>query len=90
MQPVAQAVRYWCRGSSWHGVERSVADMHFRTARTTREADFSRIASSLSGVHARVHCWLAEDWTPFAQDYDAVLPGKEFRGQVLNSASPPG
>ena len=57
-----------------------MADMHFRTARTTREADFSRIASSLSGVHARVHCWLAEDWTPFAQDYDAVLPGKEFRG----------
>jgi len=88
MQPVARAVSNWCRGSSWYGVQGSVADMHFRTALTTREAVFSRIASSLSGVRARVHCWPEEDWTPFAQDYDAVLPGEEFRGVAVVATFP--
>ena len=72
MQPVAHAVRKWCRGSSWSRVGDGIIDAHRRTARGTFEADFSRIASSISGVEARVRCWPEEDWTPLAQDFEFV------------------
>ena len=78
MRPVAQAARNWCRGTSWYGVEGSVVDAHRGTASATREPDFSRIASSISGGKARVHCWPEKDWTPFAQDFERIVRRDEF------------
>ena len=72
MQPVAHAVRKWCRGSSWSRVGDGIIDAHRRTARGTFEADFSRIASSISGVEARVRCWPEEDCMLLAQDFEFV------------------
>ena len=60
MQPVAQSIRSWCRGSSWYGVSDALIDAHRATSSATFEADFSRSASSISGVKARVHCWPEE------------------------------
>ncbi len=72
MQPVARSIRSWCRGSSWYGVSDSPIDAHRQTASSTFEADFSRSASSISGVKARVHCWPEEDWAPLAEDVEVV------------------
>jgi hypothetical protein len=86
MKPVAGAVRDWCRGSGWDGVESSLVDAHSRTARAAREADFSRIAASISGVKARVYCWPEHDWTPFAQDFELVVRDEFW---IAGLATPP-
>jgi hypothetical protein len=77
-EPVAGSVRRWCRGSDWSGVTASLIDAHIEGAERTHEADFSKLASSIAGLDARVYCWSEQDWTPLSEDYDLVDPREEF------------
>jgi hypothetical protein len=76
--------RHAWRVARWNVID-SLVKTHTQDARTTYEPRFSRIAGAIARRQARVYCWESRDWTPLAEQWDALRTDEFW---VLGIATP--
>jgi hypothetical protein len=73
LRPLARVARERCGADDLKWEIRSVLiESHSASAPTTNEPALARAVEPLVREHVRVHCWREEDWTPLAEDLNAV------------------
>jgi hypothetical protein len=85
LEPMARAARRGCATPSVEGwrraqedVVRALRDVHATVAPPRQIRAFSELARPIAGREAKVYCWSALGWAPFAEQYAMLRSDEEI------------